>query len=319
MLGILLSATCATSWVMHRLNNDKPVHLLAAGMSRSASTWQFNALRLLLEHAVSSVNTQIKVHAAHGHALTELKHCLAQRVCVVKMHEFNPYLLASVHAVFVTHRDIRDVLMSSAGKINACLDSGKQPVASAFLSYAEWLPFACLDMQYEDLMETGAPAQIEILAARLGIAHPAHASLPIWSVVMKYFSQNPIRNQRKTAVAIAREIHEETQNPIRNQRKTGFMMGHITGVTTRPGAHTRFNHTFMKKYARCDLQNELRRIESGWGGWLTAHNYNSSSRTNLVVDQHPKKQWLMAHPFPKVAHCPSNHARLLRRFKREHE
>ena len=321
MSALVLVSACLMGWVMPRLGQNKSVHLLAAGMSRSASTWQFNALRVLLEHAAASVDSRIEVHAAHGHALSDLEHCLAQDVCVVKIHEFTPALLARVDAVFVTHRDLRDVLMSSAGKINACLHSGKQPVASAFASYAAWLPFACVDMQYEEMIETGAPAQIAVLGDRLGITHatPAPPSLSARSALFPLLSRLsaslPEKPQTPTGrpvstVAVAREIEREAHNPVPNQRKTGFMLGHITHVTTQPGAHARVNHTLMQRHLarRCNVDQELLRIESGWGRWLRKHNYSSSSDTNLVVDKLPQKSWLMMQPSARAEHCPSKRA-----------
>ena len=59
-------------------------------------------------------------------------------------------------AVFLTHRDPRDALLSSAQKISSCLAYGTQPLLSAFAHYASWYPHACHDMRYEDMIAGGA-------------------------------------------------------------------------------------------------------------------------------------------------------------------
>lgn len=303
------------NWVMSRLRNNLSVHVLAAGMSRSASTWQFNALRVLLEHAVESINSPIKVYSAHGHRFSELEPCLLRKVCVVKMHEFNPDILHRVHVVFLTHRDLRDVLLSSAGKINACLHSGKQSVESSFVSYAAWLPFACIDMQYEEFMETGAPFQIAAMADRLGIPRTVLAPSPSRKLV--YWTSLFIQSVASippvnviSATSIAHEV-SKAQRASRNvnmQKKTGFMPGHGHHVTTSPKAYTRLHTKAIQRYVArgCDLEAELRSIEIGWGGWLLWHNYSAPTPSNLFVDQLPQKPWLMKQLGQAVSHCPYN-------------
>ena len=140
-------------WAMHRLRTGGSVRIVAGGLSRSGSTWQFNALRILMQHAAKSVGLpESTVSSAHGHSIDDLQPCLKERICVVKVHEFLPRVLVQADAVFVTHRDPRDVLLSSAQKIEACLLAGKQPLESAFRSYAAWVPHACHDMRYEQMV-----------------------------------------------------------------------------------------------------------------------------------------------------------------------
>ena len=102
---------------------------VVAGLSRSGSTWQFNALRILLQHAAAAAGlAESEVGSAHGHSIDELQPCLNKRVCVVKVHEFMPRVLLQADAVFLTHRDPRDALLSSAQKISSCLAYGTQPL-----------------------------------------------------------------------------------------------------------------------------------------------------------------------------------------------
>ena len=98
-------------WGLRRLREGRPMRLVAAGLSRSGSTWQFNALRLLLRHAVrrwGNATGPVVVRSAHGHAIGEVQDALAHPYAVVKIHEYTPDVLLRVHAVLVTHRDLRD-------------------------------------------------------------------------------------------------------------------------------------------------------------------------------------------------------------------
>ena len=81
-------------WAMHRLRNGGSVRIVAGGLSRSGSTWQFNALRILMQHAAKSVGLpESTVFSAHGHSIDDLQPCLKERICVVKVHEFLPRVL----------------------------------------------------------------------------------------------------------------------------------------------------------------------------------------------------------------------------------
>lgn len=99
-------------WVARRVAAAKPIRVVAAGLSRSGSTLQFLALRLLLTHAIGSHGRPgLTLQTAHGHAVDrDMQACLDSRYCLLKVHEFLPGVLARVDAVFVTHRDPRDAL-----------------------------------------------------------------------------------------------------------------------------------------------------------------------------------------------------------------
>ena len=163
-------------WGLKRIREGQPLRIAAAGLSRSGSTWQFNALRLILQHAVHTYGPRgaEPPHSQHGHTVDEVQNCLNRRYCVVKVHEFLPDVLAvrrtnlrlclhlcphqhcnyqlapprhlqchlhthllrhrpsqRVHSVFLTHRDPRDVLLSSAQKISSCLAYGTQVLTTS--------------------------------------------------------------------------------------------------------------------------------------------------------------------------------------------
>ena len=267
-------------WALRRLQAGQSLRIAAAGLSRSGSTWQFNALRLMLQHAVSNygADPHAQAHSAHGHTMDEVQGCLARQYCVVKVHEFLPDVLARVDAVFLTHRDPRDVLLSSAQKISSCLAYGTQPLVSAFTHYASWLPYTCFDMRYESMIADGAPTTIKAHLEQLGL--PANFSV---------------------LTTLTQQLHDLTHKPKQTEAdaaKTGMMPGHVTMVTTDPGAHDVFAehvHTFSRY---CDLKQELELIEKGWGRWLISQGYEDPgdgrfSRFNALVDSLPQQETLM--------------------------
>ena len=201
-------------WAMHRLRNGGSVRIVAGGLSRSGSTWQFNALRILMQHAAKSVGLpESTVFSSHGHSIDDLQPCLKERICVVKVHEFLPRVLVQADAVFVTHRDPRDVLLSSAQKIEACLLAGKQPLESAFRSYAAWVPHACHDMRYEQMAAGGAAQELHSMAVKLGIVG--------------------VVNLLDVEAQLGQITHRAEPN-VQQQQQTGLMPGHLTHLTTDP-------------------------------------------------------------------------------------
>ena len=242
-------------WTMDRLRHGGSVRIVAAGLSRSGSTWQFNALRILLQHAAKAIGQpENLVQSAHGHSVDDLQACLTHRVCIVKVHEFLPRVLNQVDAVFVTHRDPRDVLLSSAQKIEACLLAGKQPLESAFRSYAAWVPHACHDMRYERMATGGAAQELHLMAIKLGIADAV--------------------NLVDVAAQLGQVTHRAEPNTAQ-QVATGLMPGHLTHLTTDPGAHLTFEDAvargaFSKK---CNLTREIELINAGFGRWLAKEGY----------------------------------------------
>ena len=82
-------------WTMHRLRRMQrklpggSVRVVAAGLSRSGSTWQFNALRIILQHALEAHAPKNKptpqMHSQHGHTMDEIQGCLNRDYCVVKV------------------------------------------------------------------------------------------------------------------------------------------------------------------------------------------------------------------------------------------
>ncbi|KAH8085018.1 hypothetical protein JL720_7733 [Aureococcus anophagefferens] len=169
----------------------------AAAFAAPGATWQFNALKEILKAA-----TSLDVKTAHSDGdSADFDACLAAPPCLLKTHAFVPRLLPLVNAargprrnrrnrrnanptqVFTSHRDLRDVLLSSMQMFGSCLGFGPEglhsrdaagsaaahDVAPRFQQYAKWVPFACYDMAYER-MYGDRPGEVDRLAAALGVA-----------------------------------------------------------------------------------------------------------------------------------------------------
>ena len=76
-------------WGLRRIQQGRPLRLAAAGLSRSGSTWQFNALRIILQHALEAHAPKNEptpqMHSQHGHTMDEIQGCLNRDYCVVKV------------------------------------------------------------------------------------------------------------------------------------------------------------------------------------------------------------------------------------------
>ena len=132
---------------------------LTAGMPRSASTWLYNAVRLILRRCghddlgagwVGDFNT-FKRHAT----------------VLVKIHDFQPVLAQHATGILYSFRDIRDSLASSLRKF------GTQPTFERAAKLLEqdriWRQQAGFLMRYEDMMRKPA-VMIGRLAAFLHCA-----------------------------------------------------------------------------------------------------------------------------------------------------
>ncbi len=167
--------TAPQQWAHARIREGGPLRIVAAGLSGSGSTLQFHALRLLLAHALRTHSslanlTEATLHTADGHARDSgVARCLRQRYCVARVREFAPEVLLQADAVFVTHRDLRDVLRSSARRQASCLLYGPSPLLTGFTHYASWVPHACLDAPYEQMVAEGYFLTLRRHASSLGL------------------------------------------------------------------------------------------------------------------------------------------------------
>jgi len=206
---------------------------LAAGMHRSGSTWQFNALRLLLEHAGQ---------APAAGAWPERTTLVQATNCVIKLHRPDEELAAQTAMVFTSHRDLRDLVAShhrmfGRSALPPATTSLLQPILE---SYAYWSPLATYDMPYEQMI-ADKPAELGRLATALGLAPGLDFT------------------------AIAAEIEALVFSPARQaaggyDAVTMLFDGHITN-----GQHGSWTGTLSAE--------EVAEIETEYGSWLTEHGY----------------------------------------------
>ena len=206
---------------------------LATGMHRSGSTWQFNALRLLLEHAGQ---------APTAGGWPERATLVQATNCVIKLHRPDEELAAQTAMVFASHRDLRDVVASHHRMFGR---SALPPEAVNVLrpimeSYAYWSARAAYDMKYEQMI-ADKPAELGRLATALGLAPGLDFT------------------------AISAEIDALSFDPGRKtdgdyDAVTMLFDGHITN-----GQHGSWTGTLSAE--------EVVEIETEYGSWLTAHGY----------------------------------------------
>lgn len=206
---------------------------LAAGMHRSGSTWQFNALRLLLEHAGQ---------APTAGAWPERATLIQATNCVIKLHRPDEELAAQTAMVFTSHRDLRDLVASHHRMFGR---SALPPEAGILLrpimeSYAYWSARATYDMQYEQMI-VDKPAELGRLSTALGLA-PGLDFATI-SAEIDALSFNQARKTDGDYDAV-----------------TMLFDGHITD-----GRHGSWAETLSPE--------EVVEIEMLYGSWLTAHGY----------------------------------------------
>lgn len=166
-------------------------HVLAAGMQRSGSTWQFNVVRLLLNTSLDPGLPGVALEANHQSKDGARKFdALARPFAVVKSHAFDPDAVARAGlgpptpatCVLLAHRDARDIMLSWLRWNNATPQFDLPPTLQleAFtlrwteenLHWRDWC-FArtnrcCHVMSYEDLM-TEPVGQIRAIAQAFNV------------------------------------------------------------------------------------------------------------------------------------------------------
>ncbi|KAL1511350.1 hypothetical protein AB1Y20_006153 [Prymnesium parvum] len=295
-------------WGLHRIRAGQPIRIVAAGLSRSSSTWQFIALTLLLEAAVELHSPLLPqermVHNAYfvrSSARQErMYECLAHRYCVVKSHELIPDVLERSDAIFLSHRDVRDVLESSARFFTSCLYYGVQPVASAFAHYAAWLPHACYDMQHEAKATEGDALTLRRHAAQLGI--PCSATLAEeLAHRIALITGGAADEGNATKSATVQQQRDAARDFALATAKTGGQLhgrpSHRTSSANNPDRKAIIGRVSAAR-RHCNRSQELALIEEGWGGWLIQKGYaradelvNGSS--NIFVESLVSKNELM--------------------------
>lgn len=144
---------------------------LAAGMPRSASTWLYNAVRLLL-----CSREQIAPHFSGGW-ISDIGKIPRKPFMLLKLHDYFPPLVQQAVGIFYSYRDIRDVLVSLERKFAQAptLEGAEQ------LLFADqrWRLKADFVLRYEDFLagEAASLAALADVVQRILTAHLKQAVL----------------------------------------------------------------------------------------------------------------------------------------------
>jgi hypothetical protein len=117
--------------------------ILAAGSSRSGSTWQYNVLR------IAHILRRIPAHCAW---VQDYNSVSQEAVHIIKLHEPNESLFAE--NIVTSYRDLRDVIVS-ARRVGWPFHSSED--VANFVDYyismfERWKPVSCYSMRYEDMI-----------------------------------------------------------------------------------------------------------------------------------------------------------------------
>lgn len=286
----------------HQTLSFRGAKVLVTGLSRSGSTWQYNAVKKILEETVLVAREvgvlepgDWEVRSAHADADSEqFDKCLEARVCVLKTHIFVPRLLLRVDVVLSSHRDVRDVVLSSMLMFGACYaPTGETRTQRAhgvtvrFQHYAHWSPYVCYDMTYEVMM-ANRTAEVGRLARAALQGNPLASKIDsgrVVEAVRELSSRRPERcvaSFKRTGRGAPRECWD---------KRSGFAASHVHESTSKPMAWSRraVLDEVQRRVPKCDVFVAMRRVLEGFGGWLDARGYAIEApfqtASNVYVEQ----------------------------------
>lgn len=255
-------------WGAARVLAQQPILLVAAGLPNGGDQWQFNVLRIIMEEALRTYGVSAPVHTAvlHGDGASPVQQqtqCRAAKYCVLLARQFEPSVVKDAHAVFTTHRDVRDVLLTIA-QHGGCTEQ----LLKAFTNYAAYVPHACHDMRYEDMVHQGAAKEAQRLIGVLGM----HVDL----------------------MQVVRKIGAWSKAQLAPKHKDA-----LSFVTDDPGAHRLFRNE-LGKFASGNCRNltaQLEQLRTGFGEWLVKERYEAAAdesfASNVFVDELASRGALM--------------------------
>jgi hypothetical protein len=135
--------------------------ILAAGMTRSGSTWLFNTIRLLLGR------TGRPLYSCWVDERDENAERQAYNV-LIKIHDPSEELASKAAAIFTSHRDLRDVAISAL-HAGFATDSSKMIAiaASARAAHDFWAARSTLDIRYSDIVASPTLCVMRVALALL--------------------------------------------------------------------------------------------------------------------------------------------------------
>jgi hypothetical protein len=134
--------------------------IVAAGMPRSASTWLYNVVRLVLISKIGSENVNCGW-------IDDVSLCSEKEYTLVKIHNFDPDLVKKADKIVYSFRDVRDAMASMQRKF--AVAPSLQEADSFIEQYELWVKHADYAMKYESMIEC-EKREIERIAASIGMA-----------------------------------------------------------------------------------------------------------------------------------------------------
>jgi len=222
-----------------RLCSKESCRIVAAGMLRSASTWQYNVIRhLLRRHGFI-----VKVYSRGQGSNKQLTEFLRRsRHVIVKTHEFDSDLMAAADVIFTSHRDLRDICASchrfeKPNNESYCVSK----MNAYFAHHRKIVTYADYDMKYEAMIEDPMK-EMKAISTVLGFPTVSEQMLEtIYSDIEK----------------------EKTGSPEGWNSITRFRNGHVTSP----------DNGGIGDYKK-ELSSELiKEINDQHYAWLKQHNY----------------------------------------------
>ncbi len=181
-------------------------------MSRSASTWLYNAARLLVSQ---NVNSDISCGWIHDFE------CLPTETdAVIKLHNYDAELVRHSSHVLYSYRDIRDVLASMKRIWN------KKPTietADRLVSlYQKWTSSADYVVRYDEILADKNQV-IERMAETLAISNPDPQSIVDQISKMSYFSEGPKTVHNQINLLHKRHVTDGSSNSWHGHVKPGLI------------------------------------------------------------------------------------------------
>lgn len=207
-------------------------------MTRSGSTWLFNAVRQILK-------TSGAPDLAGGYG-GQMKELLTHRTPIIKVHPFDAELAAMADVVLTAHRDLRDV----AASMQRHYEIGFSTVLVNYWvrDHTRWAQCAAYDLHYENLL-VDKLAEVKKIAAVLKLPSQILEQLPYEAILREIEGEKFEKPfSESTAYDAVNLLHK----------------GHITD-----GRHGSWKNVVPEDF--------LAAIEKEFRGWMSVHGYLTRS------------------------------------------
>lgn len=124
--------------------NQTRTILTAAGMPRSASTWLYNAIRLLIDR-----QPNIENDFSYGW-IGDWNKIPKKRLMLLKIHSFDQNLVNASSVIFYSYRDVRDAIAAQQRKFGgiASIEWADQYIEQ----HEKWVEVANITLKYESML-----------------------------------------------------------------------------------------------------------------------------------------------------------------------